>query len=39
MAELKYFTDKHIPKAVNDQLRNRGVDEPIDGLIGIELRC
>jgi len=26
MAELKYFTDKHIPKAVTDQLRNRGVD-------------
>jgi len=26
MAELKYFTDKHIPKAVTEQLRNRGVD-------------
>jgi hypothetical protein len=26
MAQLKYFTDKHIPKAVIDQLRNRGVD-------------
>jgi len=26
MAELKYFTDKHIPKAVTEQLRKRGVD-------------
>ena len=26
MALLKYFTDKHIPRAVTDQLRSRGVD-------------
>jgi predicted nuclease of predicted toxin-antitoxin system len=26
MTELKYFTDKHIPKVVTEQLRKRGVD-------------